>query len=414
MPPIAPQRLSPSSPEYKGISELNIIYEAGLDSDSRPILILCANNLPNPNTINYDLILAFILSRLDEFVENDYILIFFSSPAQYRPSWLWLLKAYRALDRRYKKNLKALYVVHLGRSYRMIFDLANKITSPKFARKLRYLERLDELKQLVKVSDAMIPKPVIDYDMQVPILPSTFKLNSVTPLPAVSLAFGRSLQDLAGLEGWSLESDPAVPRVVMQLVEHLRLTGLNKEGLFRKSPSSEELRSVKTKLNYGETVDLNNYDVDVAAALLKVFLRELPTPVISIQQSIELDELFKSSSQGDKVEQQDEEKSRRSRVQSIFAHKPYALALLRYLMVFLSKVAQHSNTNKMTAHNLAVVFTPNLIRVDEPTSTNNKNDYATIPSTQQEALVNATLYLKQMNQGISLVEQMIISHSSFL
>lgn len=64
----------------------------------------------------------------DEFVENDYVLIFFSSPARYRPSWRWLLRAYRALDRRYRKNLKALYVVHLSKNYRMIFDLANKIT----------------------------------------------------------------------------------------------------------------------------------------------------------------------------------------------------------------------------------------------------------------------------------------------
>jgi hypothetical protein len=115
-------------------------------------------------------------------------------------------------------------------------------------------------------------------------------------------------------------------------------------------------------------------------------------------------------------EAHDDEKSKRSRVQSIFAHKPYALSLLRYLMRFLSEVVEHSHNNKMTAHNLAVVFTPNLIRVDEPLSTSNsdQNNYATVPSSQQEALANATLYLKQMNQGISLVEKMIITHSSFL
>jgi hypothetical protein len=37
----------------------------------------------------------------DEFVENDYVLVFLAAPAVYRPPWLWLLKAYRALDRRY-------------------------------------------------------------------------------------------------------------------------------------------------------------------------------------------------------------------------------------------------------------------------------------------------------------------------
>lgn len=37
---------------------LDFSSSSGLDSESRPILILCANNLPNTATINYDLILA--------------------------------------------------------------------------------------------------------------------------------------------------------------------------------------------------------------------------------------------------------------------------------------------------------------------------------------------------------------------
>ncbi|SAM08189.1 hypothetical protein [Absidia glauca] len=382
MAPAAPLRLSPTSPEYKGIAQLNIIYEAGLDSESRPILILCANNLPNTDTINYDLILAFLLSRLDEFVENDYVLIFFSSPARYRPSWRWLLRAYRALDRRYRKNLKALYVVHLSKNYRMIFDLANKITSPKFARKLRYLQRLDDLKQVVQIPDNMIPKPVKDHDVLLPGPPTTFALNSVTPMPCVSLAFGRSLQDLATLEGWTLISDPPVPRVVRQLVEHVRAKGLNKEGIFRKSPASDELRLVKTQLNYGQPVDLNKHSIDVSTALLKVFLRELPVPVISVQQSAMLSELLSKPPRSGTTMDPGEKSHQQVQLQTIFAHKPYALALLRYVLLFLWEVVQHSGVNKMTAHNLSVVFTPNLIRVDEPATT----DYVQVPSNQQEAM----------------------------
>ncbi|CAO3617267.1 unnamed protein product [Cunninghamella echinulata] len=389
--------LSRTSPEFKAIAELNIIYEAGLDNDSRPILILCANNLPNPDTFDYDLILAFILTRLDEFVESDYVLIFFSSPARYRPSWLWLIKAYRALDRRYKKNLKALYVVHLTRSYQIIFDLANKITSPKFARKLRYLSSLDELKQLIHVAENMIPQPVIDFDNTLPIVPSTFKVNSVTPAPQVSISFGRSLQDLANLEGWTLKSEHPVPKVVYQVIEHIRANGLDKEGLFRKSPSSEELRQVKNKFSYGEQVNLNEHDIDVSAALLKVFLRELPTSVITSQQSNELTKLISGKEKDDVI---------RQKLQDGFAHKPYAFKLIQYLCKFLSEVEQHSGSNRMTAHNLAVVFAPNLIHANDPNENNNN------PTTQQEAMTNAKLYLEQMNQAISVVEYLILHQQS--
>ncbi|CAO3626806.1 unnamed protein product [Cunninghamella blakesleeana] len=387
--------LSRTSPEYKAITELNIIYEAGLDNDSRPILILCANNLPNPDTFDYNLILA------DEFVESDYVLVFFSSPAKFRPAWLWLIKAYRALDRRYKKNLKALYVTHLSRSYQIIFDLANKITSPKFARKLRYLSNLDELKHHIILPANMIPQPVIDYDNTLPIIPSTFKVNSVTPSPQVSIAFGRTLQDLSNLEGWTLKSDHPVPVVVYQVIEHIRANGLDKEGLFRKSPSSEELKQVKNKFNYGEQVNLSDHDMDVSAALLKVFLRELPTSVITTQQNAELAKLINNKESDDVI---------RKQLQNEFTHKPYAFELLRYLCKFLSQVEQHSQSNRMTAHNLAVVFAPNLIHANDPNE--DKNKFAEVPITQQEAMVNAKVYLEQMNQAIKVVEYLIVHQQS--
>lgn len=37
--------------------DLNI-QNIGLDCDSRPILVLCADNLPNPDIYDYDLILS--------------------------------------------------------------------------------------------------------------------------------------------------------------------------------------------------------------------------------------------------------------------------------------------------------------------------------------------------------------------
>jgi hypothetical protein len=35
-------------------------------------------------------------------------------------------------------------------------------------------------------------------------------------------------------------------------------------------------------------VDLNEYDIDVSAALLKVFIRELPKPLIALKLSEEM------------------------------------------------------------------------------------------------------------------------------
>lgn len=66
------------------------------------------------------------------------------------------------------------------------------------------------------------------------------------------------------------------------MVIHERV-GMMKEGIFRKSPSSDDLQFVKNAFNMGQQVNLNEYDIDVSAALLKVFIRELPTPLIDVK-----------------------------------------------------------------------------------------------------------------------------------
>ncbi|KAG2214298.1 hypothetical protein INT47_000854 [Mucor saturninus] len=393
--------LSPHSPEYKGISALNIIYEAGLDRDSRPILVLCADNLPNPDIYDYDLILSFIMGRLDEFVENDYVMVFFASPARYSPGWFWLLRAYRSLDRKYKKNLKALYVVHLSRTYRFVFDLANKIISPKFARKLRYVSNLQLLKSSIELAPQFIPQRVIDHDRQLPTIQQHVEQQQIQrqrrPLP--SLAFGKSLEDLAALEGNT--SADFVPKFVVQIVNHIKEHGLDKEGIFRKSPSSEELQSVKAAFNNGMKVDLSQHDIDVSAALLKVFIRELPVPLIGLKLSEAMGALPDAS-----ICTSDTIQKVKSKLALHYAEKPNHLGLLKYICQFLRLVSEHANRNRMNTHNLSVVFTPNMIRAEEVTSA----AYINVPDTQQSALADAAVYLKQMNQGMVLVQLLITKH----
>jgi len=41
-------------------------------------------------------------------VEADYTVIFFAAGARHNPGWNWVWKAYRSLNRKYRKNLKKL------------------------------------------------------------------------------------------------------------------------------------------------------------------------------------------------------------------------------------------------------------------------------------------------------------------
>ncbi len=72
----------------------------GVDYESKPILVFYACYLPDPSDSNYDELLSEILIRLEEFVESDYVVVLFSAPAAHKPSWSWLIKAYRSLGRK--------------------------------------------------------------------------------------------------------------------------------------------------------------------------------------------------------------------------------------------------------------------------------------------------------------------------
>lgn len=171
-------------------------------------------------------------------------------------------------------------------------------------------------------------------------------------------------------------------------------------------------------------MNLNEYDIDVSAALLKVFIREIPNPLISLTFSDQmgalpgkcfllayvysclrlyniLDASICTQNTLDKVKE---------KLLAYYNEKKIHYNLLRYLCKFLKEVSDHSNMNRMNIHNLSVVFTPNIIRSEE-TSTNN---YVNVPDNQHSALENATVYLKQMNQGMALVELLIAKHQELL
>ncbi|RUP50454.1 hypothetical protein BC936DRAFT_139029 [Jimgerdemannia flammicorona] len=365
-------------------------------------------------------IASYLLARLSNFVENDYVLVFLSAPVDFRPGWMWMLKAYRALDRKYKKNLKALYVVHLTRVYRIVFDLANKITSPKFARKLHYLPTLDHLNLVIPVAQLHPPQPVLDYDFRLPPIPIPesllTKLNGDLSQTG-HRTFGRSIVELMRDEDERGQKD-GVPWVVRTLVEHLRLYGLDKEGLFRKSPSSEQLRLVKDAFNRGRAIDLTHHDVHIPAVLVKVFFRELPESLLPLEVVAGVGEFDKLPA--------DERAAHIRHTLVTLSPTPYHIPLMRYLFSFLHLVAAHSSENLMTPHNIAVVFTPNLVHAEVPQVVQYPRSQARITAQasitpgggtgltnigqaqhQDENMASAAKYLSQMGRGMDLVAYLV-------
>lgn len=76
---------------------------------------LCLQTTLHIQIISSFLLLRYVLTTLHDLVADDYILVYFhnsSKTANNMPTFNWLKRCYYMIDRKLRKNLKNLYLVH--------------------------------------------------------------------------------------------------------------------------------------------------------------------------------------------------------------------------------------------------------------------------------------------------------------
>lgn len=111
--------------DFSDLAEHEIIEMVGDDSFGRKVITIYACRLPPSDNLDHNRLLRYILHTLDQFVENDYVLVYFHHGLNSgnKPPIKWLWTAFKAFDRRYKKNLKNLYLVHPTNFIRILWQL---------------------------------------------------------------------------------------------------------------------------------------------------------------------------------------------------------------------------------------------------------------------------------------------------
>ncbi|XP_058832502.1 protein prune homolog 2 [Topomyia yanbarensis] len=134
------------------------------------IVVFSACHLPDRSRADYHYVMnnlfLYVVKTLEQLVTEDYVLIYLhgASGRGNVPPFPWLKKCYQLLDRRLRKSLKSLYMVHPTFWLKSIVCVARPFISSKFWRKLVYVKTLDDLYQLVPVEKAAVPDKVKNYD----------------------------------------------------------------------------------------------------------------------------------------------------------------------------------------------------------------------------------------------------------
>ncbi|PSN51503.1 hypothetical protein C0J52_00740 [Blattella germanica] len=134
------------------------------------IIVFSACFLPDRSRVDYDYVMdnlfLYVLTTLDQLITEDYVLIYLhgATSRSCMPTFSWLKRCYQMIDRRLRKNLKGLYLVHPTFWLKTIVIMTRPFISSKFSRKLSFVESLAELADIVPLEQASIPDRVKQYD----------------------------------------------------------------------------------------------------------------------------------------------------------------------------------------------------------------------------------------------------------
>ncbi|XP_057296913.1 SLIT-ROBO Rho GTPase-activating protein 2-like isoform X2 [Hydractinia symbiolongicarpus] len=150
-----------------------------------------------------------------------------------------------------------------------------------------------------------------------------------------------------------------IPEIVESCVKYIAKYGLKHQGIFRVPGASQEIADMKKA--FEECRDplsgLNHWkDINAVAGVFRVYFREMAEPLFPY----ELNQDYLRASCITRTDEQIAEN--KTILQKIPA---WNLHVIKYMLKFLNLIAQYSDQNKMTSHNLAVVFGPTLFRVPD-------------------------------------------------
>uniref|UniRef100_A0A452RYJ6 Rho GTPase activating protein 9 n=1 Tax=Ursus americanus TaxID=9643 RepID=A0A452RYJ6_URSAM len=188
--------------------------------------------------------------------------------------------------------------------------------------------------------------------------------------------FGCQLESLCQREG------DTVPSFVRLCIAAVDKRGLDVDGIYRVSGNLAVVQKLRFLVDRGEKacghvavlrisclrttgkgrLDLDSAewdDIHVVTGALKLFLRELPQPLVPPS----LLPHFRAALALSESEQ------RLSQIRELIGSMPKPNRdTLQYLLEHLCRVIAHSDKNRMTPHNLGIVFGPTLFRPEQETS----------------------------------------------
>ncbi|CAO3697856.1 hypothetical protein G6F70_007418 [Rhizopus microsporus] len=185
--------------------------------------------------------------------------------------------------------------------------------------------------------------------------------------------FGKDLAEQVKIEG------SRIPLIVTKCVQEIELRGLTVEGIYRKSGSLQQVKDLQDMMETSQDVNLSECDIAVVASLLKLYLRSLPVPLIPNKMILPCT-----------ISPQE----RLNKTYSLLHGLPNEIyCTTKYIAQHLRRIHDHQSANRMNSKNLAVVFGPTLMRLnDDETENKERQTHEMIDTIEFIILQSHTLF----------------------
>ncbi|XP_069480526.1 BCL2/adenovirus E1B 19 kDa protein-interacting protein 2 isoform X2 [Ambystoma mexicanum] len=151
---------------YKKVISHGGYYGDGLNA----IIVFAVCFMPDSGQPNYRYLMEnlfkYVIGTLEMLVAENYMMVYLNGATTRRkmPSLGWLRKCYQQIDRRLRKNLKALIIVHPSWFIRTLLAVTRPFISSKFSQKIKYVFSLVELAEIIPMEYVSIPECIKQYE----------------------------------------------------------------------------------------------------------------------------------------------------------------------------------------------------------------------------------------------------------
>uniref|UniRef100_A0A8C4QCJ7 Prune homolog 2 with BCH domain n=1 Tax=Eptatretus burgeri TaxID=7764 RepID=A0A8C4QCJ7_EPTBU len=151
---------------YRKVLSHGGYYGEGLNA----VIVFAACFLPDSRQPNYGHIMEnlflYVISTLELLVAENYLIVYLNGATPHRrmPGIGWLKRCYQMIDRKLRKNLKVVLIVHPTWFIRTILALSRPFISSKFYSKIRLVHSLPSLAAILPLEQIQIPDCIWQLD----------------------------------------------------------------------------------------------------------------------------------------------------------------------------------------------------------------------------------------------------------